>query len=188
MMIKENEMTLNDLICYADNNNIDFNSDLLMISEEYAEGDSVLSENHVSVAIQHNRGNRIMFIPKRMTEDLNIKHDLKKRKIDTIMTEVNSSNMMISIEHKILNSDDVKKILKDELNFKDFAEVSVISNNIIIQVSEKAKIDTIKSRFYGYSVLFDKMNKIWFTDSDMPYRWEYGEKVENTDKYDNVNQ
>lgn len=180
-------MTLNDLICYADNNNIDFNSDLLMISEEFAEDEVVLSESQVSIAIQHNKGNKIIFIPKRMTKDVNIKHDLKKRKIDTLADEVNSLNMILNIEHKILNSDMVKDILKNELQFKDFAEISVINNNVIIQVSEKAKTDVIKSRFYGYSVLFDKINKIWFTNTDLPYRWEYGEKVENTDKYDNMN-
>ena len=180
-------MTLNDLICYADNNDIDFNSDLLMISEEFAEDEVFLSESQVSIAIQHNKGNKIMFIPKRMTKDVNIKHDLKKRKIDTLTDEVNSSNMILNIEHKILNSDMVKDILKNELHFKDFAEISVINNNVIIQVSEKAKTDTIKSRFYGYSVLFDKINKIWFMNTDLPYHWEYGEKVENTDKYDNVN-
>ena len=179
-------MNLNDIICYAHHNNIDFNSELNVISEILIDRDeTALDEDIVSIAIAHSKNdNRLVIIPKRISTDESLKRDFKKKKIDGIVDSVNSTNMEVIVKQKEFDVKAIKDILKNELNFKDFAEVSVISGNIFIQVSEKAKTDFISNYFYGYKVFFDKLNSIWFSeDSTMPYHWEYGEKVSNIVDY-----
>lgn len=180
-------MTLNDIICYAYHNHIDFNEELNVISEVLIDKEeTALDEDMVSIAIARSKNdNRIVIIPKRISTDESLKRDFKKKKIDCITGHVNSSNIIVDIKQKELTIDIIKEVLKNVLDFKDFAEISIINDSIFIQVSEKAKTNSISDYFYGYTILFDKINSTWFTNTDLPYHWEYGEKVENTDKYNN---
>jgi hypothetical protein len=180
-------MTLNDIICYAYHNNINFNEELNVISEVLIDKEeTALDEDMVSIAIARSKNdNRLVVIPKRISSDESLKRDFKKKKIDCITGHVNSSNIIVNIEQKELTTDVIKSAFKDILKFKEFAEISIMNNSIFIQVSEKAKTEIISDYFYGYNVLFDKINTTWFTNTDLPYHWEYGEKVENTDKYNN---
>ena len=175
-------MNLNDVICYAYHNHIDFNSELNVISEVMIDKDeTALEEDMVSIAIAHSKSdNRLVVIPKRISSDESLKRDFKKKKIDSVVESVNSANLEVIVKQKELTADAIKSILKNELDFAEFAEVSVIGEKIFIQVSEKAKTDAITKYFYGYTVLFDKLNQIWFSASDTPlsYYWEYGEKVD----------
>ena len=177
-------MNLNDIICYAYHNHIDFNSELNVISEVMIDKDeTALDEDMVSIAIAHSKSdNRLVVIPKRISADESLKRDFKKKKIDCIVESVNSVNVEVNVTQKKLTAEMIKNVLKDELDFKDFAEISIINANILIQVSEKAKTDLIVKYFYGYNVLFDKLNQIWFDCNDitMPYHWEYGTKVSST--------
>lgn len=175
-------MNLNDIICYAYHNHIDFNSELNVISEILiSEDETALDEDMVSIAIAHSKSdNRLVVIPKRISTDESLKRDFKKKKIDGIVESVNSANVEVIVKQRELTVETIKSVLMTELNFKDFAEISVINGNIFIQVAEKAKIDSISKYFYGYNIFFDKLNQIWFDDFDttLPYHWSYGEKVE----------
>ena len=185
-------MNLNDIICYAYHNNIDFNSELNVISEVMIDKDeTALDEDMVSIAIAHSKSdNRLVVIPKRISTDESLKRDFKKKKIDSIVESVNSANVEVIVKQRELGVETIKNILINELNFKDFAEVSVIGGKIFIQVAEKAKTDSITKYFYGYNIFFDKLNQIWFDDFDvtLPYHWSYGEMVKTVFDITPVNQ
>ena len=179
-------MNLNDIICYAYHNHIDFNSELNVISEVMIDKDeTALDEDMVSIAIAHSKtDNRLVVIPKRISADESLKRDFKKKKIDSIVDSVNSTNVEVLVKQKELDAQMIKDILKNELNFKEFAQISVVGGKIFIQVSEKAKTDVISKYFYGYDIFFDKLNQIWFgEDCSMPYHWEYGEEVSDIVDY-----
>ena len=185
-------MNLNDIICYAYHNHIDFNSELNVISEVMIDKDeTALDEDMVSIAIAHSKSdNRLVVIPKRISADESLKRDFKKKKIDSIVESVNSANVEVIVKQRELTAEMIREVLQNKLNFKDFAEVSVIGGKIFIQVAEKAKTDSITKYFYGYDIFFDKLNQIWFDDFDvtLPYHWSYGEKVETVFDITPVNQ
>ena len=173
-------MTINSLIAYAYTNKLDFDKDIAILSESIVDnGETALVEDYPSFAISH-EDKHLVILPKRIASDKDYRKELKHRKIDTVEIEEIHSNVNVDLKLKEVDKEGVCEILENELNFKDFAEISLLNGKILIQVSEKAKTDSIVQRFYGYTILFDKMNAIWFKkNKDLEYHWEYGRKVLN---------
>lgn len=173
-------MTVNSLINYCYLNKIDFDKDVEILTESVISVDeTALCEDKLSLAISHD-DKHLVLLPLRVVSDKDSKKELKYKKIDTIESEDIPNNMCINLKFKELSVKTIKDILIKELNFKEFAEVSLINGKIFIQVSEKAKLDKIKRRFYGYDVLFDKMNSVWFKNNkDLDFHWEYGKQISN---------
>ena len=174
-------MTINSLIAYAYTNKLDFDKDIAILSESIVgdDGESALVEDYPSFAISH-EDKHLVILPKKIACDKDYRKELKHKKIDTVEIGEVHSNVNVDLKLNELSKESISEILEKELNFKDFAEISLLKEKILIQVSEKAKLDAILQRFYGYTILFDKMNPLWFKkNKDLEYHWEYGRKISN---------
>jgi len=172
-------MTINALIAYAYENKLNFDEHISVLSESVINDEITLIEDYPSFAISH-EDKHLLIMPRRIATEKEYKKELKHIKVESIATDDITPNISVDINMKILTKEDVAKILEVEFKCKNFADISIVNKKIFIQISEKEKTEKIENRFYGYSVLFDKMNPIWFKkNKDLEYRWEYGKKVTN---------